>query len=247
MHNAHFWHKLHLHRKKIILFSCFIFILSGTDQVMAQNIRTINLPNSDEKWLHYGFTLGVHNANYKLKYSREFTNSDYDTVLSINPTNQAGFSLGFLLNLRLAKHFDLRLLPKVGFYEHELQYDYISGKSETQQVESTLVEFPLLLKYKSQRRGNLRAYMVGGVNPSFKAGGNRNQELSDDRLITGTTNFAIEYGFGVDIYYPLFKFSPEIRFSHGLVNMLKDDTNRYGEGINRLTMHSVSLYLHFSD
>ncbi len=245
MQNANIWHQFHLHWKKVSLFS-FILLLY-TIPAFSQDVRTINLPNSDDKWLHYGFTLGVHNATYKMKYSPQFTSTEFDTVLSINPNNQAGFSLGFLLNLRLARHFDLRLLPKVGFYEHEVEYDYISGGSEKQLIESTMVEFPILIKYKSERRKNLRAYMVGGVNPSFKAGGKRDAEAGDNRLITSNANLALEYGFGFDIYYPLFKFSPEIRFSHGLLNMLENDSNRYGAGIDRLTMHSVSLYLHFSD
>jgi hypothetical protein len=248
MHTAHFWHQFNLYWKKIIfIFLSLIFLNSGIANGQIQ--REINLPDSDEKWLRYGFVLGGHFSRYRIKYSADFVQPSMDTVQSIQAPNLPGFSLGFLLNLRLAKYADLRLMPKVGFYEHELIYTYTNRENSRQMVESTIVEFPLLLKYKSARRGNVRMYMVGGVNPTIKASGKKDREdRSEDRLLIKNTNLAIEYGFGFDLYYPLFKFSPEIRFSHGLINLLRPEQNNiYGAGLNSVTAHSVSLYLIFSD
>ncbi|MDQ3393066.1 MAG: PorT family protein [Bacteroidota bacterium] len=204
------------------------------------------MPDSDDKWLHYGFVIGGHISSYKIRYSQEFISSSQDTVQSIQALNKPGFSLGFLLNLRLAKYADLRLQPKVGFYEHELHYTYTAGREDRQQlVESTIVEFPLLLKYKSVRRGNIRMYMIGGVNPSLRVSGKKDD--TEEKLPINNTNLSVEYGFGIDLYYPLFKFSPEIRFSHGLVNLLSPEKNIYSKGMQSLTAHSVTIYLIFSD
>lgn len=220
-------------------------ILSGSF-VHAQNSPSINLPDSDDKWIHFGFALGGHMSNYRIKYSPEFIRPAMDTVQSIQALNKPGFSIGGLINLRLAKYADLRLQPKVGFYEHELNYTFTGGRADRQQlIESTTVEFPLLLKYKSARRGNVRMYMVGGVNPSLRVSGKKDE--GEEKLQIDNTNLSIEYGFGLDLYYPLFKFSPEIRFSHGLLNILNPIKNQYSEGIQSVTAHSITIYFLFSD
>jgi len=246
MQTINFWNQYHLYRKKVA-FLLFVFLISFSSRVVAQHgSPTINLPDSDDKWLRYGFVIGGHVSNYKIRYSPEFTTSPLDTLQSIQSLNKPGFSLGFLLNLKLAKYADLRLQPKVGFYEHELMYTFTGGRASRRHlVESTIVEFPLLLKYKSARRGNVRMYMIGGVNPSMRVSGKRDD--GEEKLPIKNTNLSVEYGFGLDLYYPLFKFSPEIRFSHGLINLLDPVQNQYSTGLQSVTAHSVTLYLIFSD
>lgn len=246
MQTINFRLKCALHGKKVaLLLLSGIFFISS--QVIAQNQRTINLPDSDDKWLHYGFVIGAHSSNFRIKYSDKFVTPSLDTVQSIMPANKGGFSLGFILNFRIAKYADIRLLPKVSFYEHQLDYTYTNREPHSHLLESTVVEFPLLIKYKSARRGNIRMYMVGGINPSIRASGKKNQDSGEEKLVVDSNNLAVEYGFGIDMYYPLFKFSPEIRFSHGLLNLLGEDKSSYSAGLKAVTTHSVSLYLQFSD
>ena len=71
-------------------------------------------------------------------------------------------------------------------------------------VESTMVEVPLLLKYKSERRGNIRMYMIGGVKPGIEASG-KNEETRAELKIKGS-NLSLEAGFGFDLYYPFLSF-----------------------------------------
>jgi hypothetical protein len=85
------------------------------------------------------------------------------------------------VNYKLADFFDLRITPKVAFYEHRLQYKYTDGSALGQEtheelVETTMVEFPILLKYKSERRGNIRMYMIGGIKPAIEASGKKKLE-----------------------------------------------------------------------
>lgn len=245
MQTINIWNQHHLYRKKItfLLFIIFVFFNSV---VKAQNAPSINLPDSDDKWLHYGFVIGGHISNFKIRYSNDFVRPSLDTVQSIQALNKPGFSLGFLLNLRLAKYADIRLQPKVGFYEHELVYTYTGGHADRQQlIESTIVEFPLLIKYKSARRGNLRVYMIGGINPALRVSGKKDED--EEKLPIKNSNLSVEYGLGLDLYYPLFKFSPEIRFSHGLLNLLNPVNNQYSVGMQSVTAHSITLYLIFSD
>lgn len=246
MQNVNFWYKLNLHWKKIV-FLLLCFLALSFQDADAQSIKKINLPNSDERWLHYGFLIGIHSSNYRTKYSEAFVQNEFDTIHSIMATNSPGFSLGFILNLKLAQYLDFRITPKVGFYEHELEYRHTNGSRERLLMESTQVEFPLLLKYKSQRRGNFRMYMVGGINPWIEAKSkNQQEEVARDFNIK-SANLSLEIGFGADIYFPLFKFSPEIRFSHGILDVLEPVGSKWDKGLNRVSTQTVTLYLQFSD
>jgi hypothetical protein len=224
--------------KKSLVALLLLLIVSIT--VKAQDPKWSNSPKYDDRILHYGFSIGVGTSGYHAKLSQQFLN---DTVNYVRPTFSAAFTLGFVVSFRLAEHFDMRLLPTVGFYQHQINYKFPNSTS-TQSIESTFLEFPLLLKYKSQRRRNSRMYLVAGGKLSVEAG-SKKKEKKKTELRTQSTDFAIEYGVGFDFYMPLFKFSPELRMSHGFVNMLNADPNIYSQSISKLTTHTLTLYLHF--
>jgi len=237
--------KLYLHRYKIIFFGLFFGLLPGLG---AQGYEKENLPNYDNELIHYGFYLGGHTASMKLKYDDRFASSAFDSLHSVIPQSSPGFTVGFILNLRLAQYLDFRVLPGVGLYQYTLNYN-ISDNSQTiltqGKKESFYAELPLMLKYKSQRRGNFRAYMIGGVKPSYEVSGKRPDEVNEDILLLNTFNLAMEVGFGFDIYYEFFKFSPEIRFSRGVTNALFDTQNSFSRPIQQLRTNSISIYLQF--
>jgi len=242
MQRTHIRRQLHLHRTKVIILtllmiSCFACYGQKTRWVKKNN------PNYDDRKLSYGFMIGLHSSIYQIKYSDKYLN--LNSLHSVTPQWSGGFSLGFLVNYKLADFFDLRLTPKVGFYENRLQYRYVDAPTKELLIETTMVEFPLLLKYKSERRGNIRMYMIGGVNPSLEASGRKNLEEGDQTLELIDSNISLEAGFGFDLYYPLFKFSPELRFSRGIVNILNNTTNTYGEPLQRVNTNTITLYLIF--
>jgi hypothetical protein len=249
MQRINIWHKLDIHRKKIIiavgLFAgIFSFKTSHAQQEQYNNggyKGNPNLPNYDERFLHYGFSLGGNNTRFKTLYSANYIQND--SMLSVQSKNSAGFSLGFIVNLRLHKHWDLRLLPTVAFYDRTVRYQF-KYTSSAQTAQSTFIEFPLLLKYKSQRRKNTRMYVVGGLKGAIEAGAKK-KDKKPTQLRTENTDLCIEYGIGLDIYYPLFKFSPEIRISQGIPNMLVNDPNIFAQSLSRLSTHTISLFLHF--
>jgi hypothetical protein len=85
--------------------------------------------------------------------------------------------------------------------------------------------------------------MIGGVKPAFEASGKKEQ--TKEELELKGTNISIEAGFGFDLYYPLFKFSPEIRFSRGLIDILGNTTNEFGQPLTRVNTNTVTVYLLF--
>ena len=106
------------------------------------------------------------------------------------------------------------------------------------------MELQIQLKYKSIRRKNTAVYIVAGLTPSLEANGRKDKD-NELRLLTNNKNLTAELGLGVDIYNEWYKFSPEIRFSRGLVNMLKDDVNEFSAGIQSLHTSTITFYLLF--
>jgi hypothetical protein len=201
-------------------------------------------PAYDLRKLSYGFSIGVHSSAYQVKYTDQFVDSKFDTLHSVMAPWSQGLSLGFLVNWRLYEFLDLRLMPKGSFYDHKLEYNYTDRTQVEQLVETVLVEFPILLKYKSARRGNVRMYMVGGFTPGFDFSGKDNASASAV-LDIRHGNLTMDAGLGFDFYFPLFKYSQEIRFSRGLPNLLGPEASSYKEPLKKLNTNTISVYFIF--
>lgn len=248
MQNPHLRYKLHLQRFQIIFLFAFGLLLASPAHAQKKyRWVTKNNPNYDDRRLTYGFLIGLHSSTYQIKYSDAFVTPAFDTVYAVQPNWKAGFALGFIVNYKLTEFLDFRLTPTVAFTENELRYVFTDRRKqpETKLVESTMVEFPFLLKYKSERRGNIRMYMIGGVKPAIEAASKKDKEGTVANIEVKGSNLSLEAGFGFDLYYPLFKFSPEIRFSRGLTNILDDATNKYGQPLKSISTNTITIYLVF--
>ena len=245
MHPTDLRDLLYLYRYKVATF-CLALLLSPVFSY-GQGSFQYNLPFSDAKWLHYGFSIGIHSSNLQMKYSDKFATPEMDSVHSIMPGKSVGFSLGFITDFRIADQLNVRVLPKVSFYEFPVDFNYTDSTVNQQLVEATFIELPILLKYKSERHKNFRVYAIAGLAPGFEVSGKRRKEQSGNQLLTKDFNLNLELGFGFDLYFPLFKFSPEFRFSKGLLNLLKEDEEGFSDGIESLKMNVFTVYLQFSD
>jgi hypothetical protein len=209
MHTAHLRHLYALCGKKIVI-PFALFIVLFTEQALAQGLQTnkknfygINQADYEHRRMHYGFHLAVHSTGYSLQHSTQFLT---DSAIAITPKNIPGFGLGILMNYRFSRFFSVRVLPTVSFYNREVQYLFAKGMQSTQTKETTNVELPILLKYQSERRDNVRMYMVAGFKASIEA--NSKKKLGGgERLNTGNVDLAIEYGAGFDLFYEFVKFS----------------------------------------
>jgi|TARA_B110000263_G_scaffold247225_1_gene259687 hypothetical protein len=231
--------------RKIILFCVIICGFSYSSK--SQN-TTINLGNYDDNSIHYGFLLGVHSSYYRLSYSDQFVSSEYSNLHSILPSSKPGFKLGFVSDFNLIHPFDFRMLLQVAFYEFNLDYLYTDGSLFSDTRSATFLEFPLLIKYKSKRRSNHRMYMLGGLKPSLEIGAKNKDEAGKDILNVSSFDLSLEIGFGSDVFFQLFKLSPEVRYSRGLINLLKnktDNSNKYNIPIDKLVVHNISIFFTF--
>jgi len=240
-----------------------VLCLSSTVLMAQARYNEINRSGQDDRLFSYGFFLATHANYYRLKYSDLFAqqqNTDLDNVHSIIPVYTSGFSMGFLMTMRLQDQVNLLFTPKIGFYEFRTAVNFLDpntvnpgnsdpitfNRVETVLNEATMVEFPLLLKYKAQRFNNSRMFFTGGGSFMFRT---KAQEEVDniDLIATAGRDFTLDLGMGFDLYFRYFKFSPEIRFSHGLLNIYRPEGTslEFRDAISELRRKSITLYLNF--
>lgn len=235
-------HQFHLHWHKIVV---ALLLIALTLPGQAQNENSENLSGYDNQWIHYGFLIGVHSARYKIQYADAFASPEQDSIHSVVPGHLPGWKVGFVVDMSLSQYLSFRVLPTVGFYEQNLKYRYTDGTSLTELKDATLVELPLLIKYKSARRGNIAMYAIGGFSPSLEASGRGDDFNNTESIELRNINYAITAGVGFDLYFPLFKFSPEVRYSWGVRNMLANEGNQFSASLKRLTYQNITFYITF--
>ena len=245
MQTSYIRHQLHLHWQKALLIFSLVNLLA-IGQSEAQ--RTVNLPDYDNKPLHYGFQIGIYNSVMSIRTDEGLLNTgvfnyqDTLDLVSVRGAWQQGFSVGFIMDFALPDElWSVRILPNVSFYNRRIElFDKDGTEIDPLESESTVIEVPILLKYKAARRRNSRMYMVGGITPGFQVGG---KDGESGGIALKKNNLEVSYGMGFDLYWQLFKFAPEIRFSHGLSNILQK--NEKTPFLTGASTHKVTLYLNF--
>lgn len=235
--------------QKLTIYFLLLALFLGTLSSKAQrNKRAQNLIQYDYKRLHFGFTLGINDLNFNMqKNSNTITN---DTLKTLHSKSQKGFNLGIVSNLRIGKYTDLRFVPTLVFGERHLYYGFIDEEQKDdmriKRIESTLIDFPIYIKYKSARYNNFRTYVIGGLKYSIDIA---SQDKIDDKgqeIVKLKKNDLMgEVGFGLDFYLEYFKFSPQIKLSYGLLNLLSKDESIYNQSLNRLTTNGWMLSFTF--
>ena len=233
--------------KKYLFLIIFKFVI--TNIVIAQlHPQPKNLPRYDFKKMHFGFTLGINSLDFKIKNNPKIIYQDSLYVLHSN--NQKGFNLGIVSNFRLGKYTDLRFVPALVFGERHLFYSFADSinniEIEKKKVESTLLDFPIYVKYKSQRYNNFRSYVLFGIKYSLDIASQKDIINEDEVIIKLNPNDLMgEIGFGMDFYLEFFKFSPQIKISRGVVNLLDRDKTVYTKSIKNLYTNGWMLSFTF--
>jgi hypothetical protein len=163
--------------------------------------------------------------------------------------------LGFIGILRFHDQVNLIFTPKIGFYEYKMDVNYFDGtgatsptlsyRSEELVNEATMVELPVVFKYRSMRFNNTRMYFIGGGSYLFNT--KAQEEINLDPIVTTKRDFTVEAGMGFEFYFKYFKFAPEIRFSHGINNLYVADKTapEIRDAISSLRRKGVTIVLNF--
>lgn len=208
-------------------------------QAQAKGIKTENLPNFDLRRFHFGFLLSYNTSDFFLtmKAQAPFT----DSVLVIDHTKQPGFNLGIVASLNMTKNLSLRFLPTLSFQDRILQYQFRKSDGKIARfdkpIESTYLEFPLLLKMRSDRINNFAVYVIAGGKFGIDMASQKdvNNDIDEDIVVKlAKYDYSAEAGGGVDMFLPYFKFGIELKAAFGFPNMLVDDGTRFSTPLQSL-------------
>lgn len=209
--------------KKLIFLILILFsfqMQAQFGQGMFSKEPIVNLENFDKQRVYWGYFLGFSTFDFKTDYKIEQNNIDVK--------GQTGFNVGLVGDLRLHEYVSLRFEPGLYYASRVLTYSqFANDRDGLREVKATYINFPLLLKFSSLRTGNVRPYLVGGVSATLNL--SSNSKSDDDnyqqkfRVKPWTQNY--ELGFGVDLYFEYFKFSPSIRGVFGFNDELIRDND----------------------
>ncbi len=212
----------------------------------AQHKKPKNNPKYDNKAVHFGFTLGIFTNDFKIDPITDL--SSVPGYHGYSTKSEAGYKIGIITNFRLSDHWDFRYIPSFATSQRNIYFDVddpVTGERKLikREILSSFIENPFQLKFKSDRVENYRWYIIGGVKHSLDLASKKNVE--DDNLFKIENNdFAIEFGLGLDFYFEYFKFSPQIKTSFGVRNLLVQDGTYFVEGISGL--YSRSFLINFT-
>ncbi len=214
---------------------------------LGQNIRLKNQPKYDKKLIHFGFYLGVNWYDLKIDPKPDLPSipNFHGYRSMVNP----GYSIGIISDLRISDYFSFRFMPTFATTERTLFFDVTSKNTGERrelerQVESSFIDFPFYLKYRSVRINNYRWYVLGGVKYSLDLASK--QDVDDDLLFKLQRNdVAYEVGIGLDFYFEYFKFSPQLKASFGTNNLLVQDGTQPVEGLDAIYNRAIFINLTF--
>ena len=216
-------------------------------QLDAQSSKgNYNFLDFNQKPYYFGIKLGYNSSNFKVYQSRDFVLND--SILRVESVTGPGFNLGIVTNLKIGEYFDIRFLPTLSFGERNI--NYVSTNTDrrpfARRVESVFVEMPFHARYKSVPFHDMRLFVIGGVKYSFDVASDSRSRQAETLVKIAPNDFSVEVGAGIQFFLPYFIFSPEIKFSHGLNNILIFDKNlEESSVIDKVLSRTFTFSLHF--
>jgi len=189
-----------------------------------------NYPTFDRKKWHFGFALGVNTSEFS--YRLKVNSVNEDSIVNISIRKQPGFNLGIIGSFNPHPVFRIRFVPSLSFQERLFEYNYIRNGEVTlrqNRLESTNLDFPLLIQFRTKRIVNFAAYGITGAQYSLDLASQENaDQISTDPIAkVRQHDFAYQVGGGFDFWLPYFKFGIELKFSKGLRNVAILDDSFY--------------------
>lgn len=244
---------LYLHRKKVILI-CFLVQLSHLGFAQKRVNEQLFQQDYDEKIVHFGYYIGPHVARYNLKENQQFqlSNPANPNYLITSPVVPGLWRFGGSVNVLVNDNFDFQTCLGASIYDRKIRFykigtTSVAANDEKQEGNTAWLDFPAHLKFKSERRHNTRMYMFSGfryateIGQTTKRAGLNGTKINDKKK----NDFMIEYGVGLEKFTPFAKISPEICFSHGIINLLGISQDKSRIGLYNMTSNTVTLFIYF--
>jgi hypothetical protein len=227
----------------------FVLMVAAMKASAQINTRE-NLPHFDSRMYHFGFLLSANTSSFYIDYKPDFSFSD--SLLGIDNVPQAGFNLALLASFNPVKNINLRFVPGLSFQDRGLNYTFLAedNKVETflKRTESVWLQFPVMLKLRTNRVGNFAAYgLIGGCyGIDMQSQKDVNEAVAGKIVVKlEKTDITLDAGGGFDFFLPYFKFGVEMKTCFGMKDLLIQETNQFTDPISRLRTRTFVLSLCF--
>ena len=233
----------HLYRiQTLIVLLAFPF--SGQAQYNKGNH---NYKAFQDKAYYFGLTFGYNHSNFQLAHSQRFILND-----SFNITEGLGgpgLNVSMVTNMKLGEYFDFRFLPGFSFVGRK--FFYVSTNDEIEQVrdiESVLIQAPFQVRFKSDPFHDMRVFVLAGAKYTYDVASNaRIRREQANRIIRiSPHDFSVEFGAGCQFFFPFFIFSPELKYSQGIGNILIYNSKlSQSTVLEKVLSRTFTISLHF--
>ena len=230
--------------------------------LMAQQRRVENRPYTDLRPFHFGVVVGAHVQDVELFNAgiQHITLDDGQTIETNIAAEQDRYDPGFVVGvtgeMRLNRHFQLRVVPAMYFGNRHLVFRNL-GQTDAealpiehrQDMKTAYISTAFNLIFAAPRFNNHRPYVMLGLNPMLNLSGKNNDYIKLKR-----SDVFVEVGLGCDFYLPYFKLRPELKFMYSLTNSLDkshaknlQDKNMlmYTNSVNETRAKMIALTFYF--
>ncbi|MCH1582828.1 MAG: PorT family protein [Flavobacteriales bacterium] len=209
-----------------------------------------NLAKFDYRSYHFGFLLSGNSSSFNFNLRPDFTFSD--SLLSVENNALSGFNLALLASLNVNNTIRIRFIPGLSFQDRGMLYRFRAPDGTIQPInvrtESVYLDFPLLIKLRTDRIGNFAPYALfgGKLSRDMQSQADVNQSLQDGYILKlAKGNASLDFGAGADFFLPFFKFSVEMKTEFGMRNVLIQDDTPFSAAFDQLRTRSFIISFTF--
>jgi hypothetical protein len=209
-----------------------------------------NLERFDMRLYHFGFLISSNTSSFFIDRKPNFTFSD--SLLRIENVPQSGFNLALLASFNPVKNVNIRFLPGLSFQDRGINYTFLQPdgleKTFLKRTESVFIDFPVLLKLRTNRSNNFAAYALfgGKFSKDMQSQKDVNNAVAEQIVIKlKDKDVSLDMGGGFDFFLPYFKFAIEFKTSIGLNDILIHEDTPFSNPIESLRTRSFIVSFTF--
>ncbi len=235
---------IHWYKKIVIVLIATISVFNLQGQYISKN--NYNYLEFQKKPYYFGITIATNYSGYKLNHSKKFILNDSIAIAESSLT--PGLNVNMIANLKMGEFFDFRFTPGFAFSERNLLYknSFSDGTEDKKRFESVFFEAPFLVRYKSLPYKDKRMFVIAGLKYSYDIANNSNSRKADSIVKISPHDFQVEGGFGMQVFFPYFIFSPEIKISQGIGNtLIYNDLIKEANVLEKLLSRVFTISFHF--
>jgi len=232
-------------RAFLLVFIISITLFVNCNFVNAQLQKPENYSKFDSRLLHFGVQLGLNNNNFLLVTQPSlFSKYNYTSIVT---EGLPGAQVGMVVSLKcFTPIVRLRFVPTFSFIERVIKYQAFSKdvddkiESIEKRINSSNLDFPLMLQLRTMRSTNFDAYCLGGVQFTYdlQSMADKTQNFVDPFIKLKKQNLMLQAGGGIEFFAEYFKFGIELKYSYGFQDVLIQDATIFSSPLRYLKNNS---------